>query len=389
MSESEVNNAVQSLQNMWYLAAVDGLGLDKSSFMLLQPGVALPYTTSTLWQLIDSIPPKALTAVFSPGALNSFYQNYGGLFSAVIAPMSDDFRVVMGDHLSDWMAYKKGVKLEDLKDGGWSGLFEFWASTHLPDNKVTTAISVFNKDIHNIVNIAFKKYQNNSNENDPFAFNDENPFLYNILIDDIVDGAIKHGPKREIRVNSKTSSSDVYSTWAKGGASGLFAIFSLGGKGDSSKTTSKFASSEITIDATFQHVVTIQTFKPGNWYNSSFLNYASKGDNVFSTGNPRTWENTFGPDGDLQRIIEGVVVVDGIDIVMTSDATYSAEEQKEINAQTKGGVWPFFSVNASGGYSSKVSFNDQGRMTVRTSCPVGNPAIFGANVRNISAYITD
>ncbi|ENG3301094.1 hypothetical protein ABTX20_005372 [Salmonella enterica] len=382
---AEVNNAVQSLQDMWYLAAVDGLGLDKSSFMLLQSGVKLPYTTSTLWQVIDAIPPKALTAVFSLGSLNSFYQNYGGLFSVVIAPISDELRVVMGDYLSDWMEYKKSADLSV----GLPKLFEVWACQYLPDNIATTAISVFNKDNHNIVNLASKKYYDNSDVSNPFAPNAKKPPLYNIRIDEIIGGAIAHGPRKEVHVNSKTSSSDVSSTWAKGGVSGFLGIFSLGGNRVSSKTTSKFASSEITIDATFQHVVTVQTFKPGSWYNSSFLNYASKGENVFSTGNPITWENTFGPDGTLQRIIEGLVIVDGIDIVMTSDATYTAEEQKEINAQTKGGVWPFFSVNASDSHSCRVSFNDQGRMTVRTSCPVGNPAIFGANVRNISLYISD
>jgi hypothetical protein len=384
---AEVNKAVQTLQDMWYLAAVDGLGLDKSSFMLLQPGVALPYTTGDLWQVIDAIPPKALTTVLSLGSLNSFYQDYGGLFSAVIAPMSDDFKRVMGDYLSEWMDYKKKVTPKELKEAdGWPGLFEFWAGQNLPDNVATTAISVFNKDTHNIVNVASKKYYTNSDADHPF--DPKKDTLYNIKIDDIVGGAIAHGPKKEVHVDSKTSSSDVSTTWAKGGVSGFFDIFSLGGSGGYSKTTSKFTSSEVTIDATFQHVVTVQTFKPGDWYNSSFLNYAYKGENAWSTGNPITWANTFGPDGNLQRIIEGLIIVDGIDIVMTSDATYSAEEQKEINAQAKGGVWPFFSVNASGGYSSKVSFNDQGKMTVKTSCTVGNPAIFGANVRAVSAYVS-
>lgn len=121
---AEVDKAVATLQDMWYLAAVDGLGLDKSSFMLLQAGAQLPYTTSAFWQLIDSIPPKALTSVLSLGSLNSFYQDYGGLFSAVIAPISDDFKRVMGDSLSDWMDYKKTVTASALKDaGGWPGVF--------------------------------------------------------------------------------------------------------------------------------------------------------------------------------------------------------------------------------------------------------------------------
>ncbi|PJG57644.1 hypothetical protein [Aeromonas cavernicola] len=384
---AQVDKAVATLQDMWYLAVVDGLGLDKSSFMLLQAGVQLPYTTGDLWQLVDSIPPKALTTVLSTGALNSFYQDYGSLFSVIIAPVSDDFKRVMNDYLADWMDYKKTVTVKDLQDaGGWPALFDFWAHQNLPDNIATSAISIMNKDNNNIVNSASQKYYANSNVNQPF--DPKKDTLYKINITDIVGGAIAHGPTKSVHLDSNTSSSDVSTTWAKGGVSGFFDIFSLGGGGSYSKTTSKFTSSEVTIDATFQHVVTVETFKPGDWYNSGFLNYAYKGENVWSTGNPLTWANTFGPNGDLVRIIEGLVVVDGIEITITSDASYSEEEQKEIRSQASGGIWPFFSANASGGYNSDVSFNDQGKMIVKTSSPVGNPAVFGANVRDISAYLS-
>lgn len=385
---AEVDKAVATLQDMWYLAAVDGLGLDKSSFMLLQAGAQLPYTTSAFWQLIDSIPPKALTSVLSLGSLNSFYQDYGGLFSAVISPISDDFKRVMGDNLSDWMDYKKTVTASALKDaGGWPGVFALWAGQNLPDNVATSAISIMNKDVHNVVNAASSKYYANSDADHPF--DPKKDTLYNIKIDDITGGLMAHGPTKSVHMDSKTSSSDVSTTWAKGGVSGFFDIFSLGGGGSYSSTTSKFTSSEVTIDATFQHVVTLETFKPGDWYSSAFLNYAYKGgDTAWSAGNPMTWASTFGPDGNLQRIIEGLVIVDGIDIVMTSDATYSSEEQTSIKTQAKGGIWPFFSASASGGHDSDVTFNDKGQMTVKTSLPAGNPVVFGANVRDISAYVT-
>lgn len=381
---AEVDKAMQTLQNMWYMAVVNGLGMDKSSFMLLQSGTPLPYTTGELWQVIDSLPPKALTTVLSVGSLNSFYQNYGGLFSAVTAPDSDDFKRVMGDYLARWMDYKKTVTRSEIKEGdGWSGLFEFWANQHLPDNVAAKAISVFNKDKHNIVTGASDKYYKNIDTDHPFVPGTYP--LYNIQIGDITGGATAHGPKKEIHVNSKTSSSDVSNTWAKGGVSGFFSIFSLGGNGNFSKTSSKFTSSDFTIDATFQHVVTIPTFKPGDWYNSALLSYARANRNVWSVGNPVTWESTFGPEGNLQRYIEQLVIVDGIEVIMTSDATYTAAEQMEINGQARGGIWPFFMANASGGHGSSVRFDDKGRMIVKTSSPVGSPAIFGANVKTFPA----
>lgn len=382
---AEVDKAVQKLQDMWYLAAVNGLGLDKSSFMLLQSGTALPYTTGELWQMIDAIPPKALTTVLSLGALNSFYQNYGGMFSAVIAPVTDNFKRIMGDNLTKWMDYKKSLP-DDVFDDTDKEIKAFtnWAKRELPNNVATTAITIFGKEVLNIVNMSREKYRNNSDASHPFT-GKKGP-LYRNSIDDITGGAIASGPTKTIHVDSNTSSSDVSNTWAKGGVSGFFSIFALGGSGSYSKTTSKIASSQITIDATFKHVFTLQTFKPGDWFDSAFMNYARSGENVWSVGNPMTWANTFGPDGNMKRIIEQLVIVDGIEIVMTSNAVYSTDEQMEITNQAKGGMWPFFFANSSGGQSSRVKFNDQGRMTVTTSCPTGRPAIFGANVREIKEY---
>ncbi|WP_333849616.1 hypothetical protein [Leclercia sp.] len=385
---AEVDKAVQTLQNMWYMAVVNGLGLNKSSFMLLQSGTPLPYETNVLWQVIDALPPKALTSVMSLGSLSSFYHNYGSLFSPVFAPESDDFKRIMGDQLNSWQDYQKTLP-EDVFDDADKEIkaFSMWAKRHLPSHISSSAISIFSKDILNIVNASREKYRANSDFLHPFE-GKKGP-LYKIKISDITQGAIAHGPKKEIHLNSKTSSSDVSSTWAKGGVSGFLSIFSLGGSGNYSNTTRKFVSSDITIDATFQHVLNVQTFMPGDWYNSGFLNYAFKGKSAWSVGNPLTWESVFGPDGNLQRFIEGLIIVDGIEIVMKSSAIYSMEDRKEINSQIKGGIWPFFSTNASGGFNSAVNFDDQGRMIVKTTCPVGSPAIFGANVGNFPAYITN
>lgn len=385
---AEVDKAVQKLQNMWYLAVVNGLGLNKSSFMLLQSGTPLPYETTVLWQVIDSLPPRALTSVLSLGSVSSFYHAYGSLFSPIIAPVSDDFTRVMGDYLNTWMDYQKTLP-DDVFDDADKEIkaFSSWAKRNLPSHISSSAISVFSKDILNVVNISREKYRENSDFSHPFD-GKKGP-LYKIKIGDINAGAIAHGPKKEIHLNSKTASSDVSTTWAKGGVSGFLSIFSLGGSGGYSNTTRKFVSSDITIDATFQHVLNVQTFRPGDWYNSSFLNYALKGKSAWSAGNPLTWESVFGPDGNMQRFIEGLIIVDGIEIVMTSNATFSIDERKEINSQVRGGMWPFFSTSASGGFNSAVNFDDQGRMIVKTTCPVGSPAIFGANVGNFPQYLAN
>ncbi|KAE9635969.1 hypothetical protein [Aeromonas veronii] len=379
---AQVDKAVANLQDMWYLAVVEGLGLDKSTFMFMQTGEQLPYTTSALWQLIDTIPPKALTAVLSLGSVNSFYQDYGGLLGSIISPVSDDLVRAMGDSYDDWNNYKKNVSDADLDKYGWSGVFQRWAERNMPTGQVPAAIAAFNKDNeHNIVNISSMKYLQQSDRNNPF--NDKNHKLYNIQISDITGGRIAHGPKGQVHMNNKASSSDVSTTWAKGGVSGVFDIFSLGGSSSYSSTTSKFTNSEVTIDATFENVAPVPTFNPGAWYNIAFLTYAYNGDSAWSASSQITWDSTFGPNGNMQRVIGSLVVVDGIEVTMTSNASYSSEEQTAIKAQAKGGVWPFFSASASGGFNSDVTFDEQGRMTVKTTTKKGNPMILGANVLSI------
>ena len=390
---SQVKEAIENLQSKWYNAFVQGAGMDANSFVFLQSGTQLPYTTKGLWQLIDAIPPKALTTVISFASINSFYQDYGALFGGAIkVPVSDNFKRVMGDNLSKWEDYRKSEaganKYEAL--GSLIKLFDFWVdfkSDILPGT-ASAVKSAFRSDLRNLVNQSSDFYYSESDPSDPFNPDGKNK-LYNIDITDIIGGAIAHGPSKQISLKSKTTSSDVRHTWAGGGVSGFWDIFSGGASGEYSKSTSKFTSSEVIVEATFKHVVSIPTFLPGNWYNSAFLNYAlnTKDNTVWDPSNPISWESTFGSKGNMQRTIESLVVVDGIDIKVTSSASYSESEQTDVKAHASAGIWPFFRFNASGGYSSSTSFNDAGNMTTHTSCPAGNPAIFGANIRPIEKQL--
>ena len=48
-----------------------------------------------------------------------------------------------------------------------------------------------------------------------------------------------------------------------------------------------------------------------------------------------------------------------------------------LNSKTIGSTFPFFGIEASGGWSKSTTSFDQGQISVSQSCPVGNPQILG------------
>ena len=68
-------------------------------------------------------------------------------------------------------------------------------------------------------------------------------------------------------------------------------------------------------------------------------------------------------------------------------SSFSSSDQKTFEAGEKVGIWPFFSISASGGYTSDVSFDDSGPMTVKTKVAAGNPVVFGVNVLPIGKVL--
>jgi hypothetical protein len=392
----QIQQAVEALQNAWYNAFVNGAGLDKTKFSFVQSGTQLPYDTKGLWQaMVDAIPPKCLTHVVSFGAINGFCDNYGTLTTVVLPPVNDNFKRAMGDDYNRWMDFRRTEVTIGMvaKAGGWISLFDIWADMNLPSGRIPRAKAAFRNDQRNIVVKSGDRYLRNIPDPESlplFTYDPGNvPLLYNITIDDIIGGAIAHGPSKSIFFDSATSSSSVTDTWAGGGISGFFDIFWGGASASYHQSTEKFASSRVTVKAEFKHVLPVKTFLPGDWFSSSFLNYVykTKDNRVWPAGDPVTWESTFGSSGNMQRHIEELVIVDGIDITVTSSASYSAAEQEDIRARASAGIWPFFRVSASGGYSSSTTFSDSGTMTTRTTCPEGNPAVFGMNVRSIESAL--
>ena len=120
------------------------------------------------------------------------------------------------------------------------------------------------------------------------------------------------------------------------------------------------------------------------WYSSAAFNLAYQNNNTVWNTNPPTWANTFGSNGDIQRTCSSLIVVDGITVNMTSNAGFSSSQQTQFQAAASVGYWPFFKASGSGGWSHDVNFDSNGNVTVKSTCPTGNPNILGVIVTPIS-----
>ncbi len=369
--------AAQNLQNGWYNALTTGLGLDPSRFQLAQPSSPLGNTSDVLWAYFNNIPPLSLTAQFAASGGNRFYDDYRGVVSQLQSQGDGAFRRDLGDSYAQWMAYLGGLNpqptFEDLP-----ATFRQWAMIHNPDIAQKGAndyAAALNDPIYR-AQIAVAKTTGFMNGVPTFSR----------TIEDLRT-AIPQGEARSVDYDSTSASSDVSHTWAKAEVSGLYEFFSGSAGGGYDQLSQKATGSEITVQARFHNVLTFSA-DPGPWYVSAALSaaYNTTDNTLWSHGTP-SWQSTFGPTGNMLRFATSLVVVDGIDSVIRSTASYSESEQQEITASASVGIWPFFSFGGEGGHTTATSFESDGSMTVTVSNPPGNPVVLGVNVEPVATYL--
>lgn len=371
------NQAMTKLSTQWYNTLVTGLKLDPNQFQLLQPAAPLGATSDALWAYFNNLPPASLVNNLDVSGGNRFYEDYQAVVSQLRSQQGDLFRTDLGDSYTDWMAYVKTLSpapaLKDLPN-----VFRNWAAINAPDvaQKGTNDLRAWANDP---ILLAQDAVTNQS------GFKNGIPNFSRTIADLRV--AIGQAPGSSIGFDSSTASSDASKTWAGGTVSGAYDIFFGGASASYSTESAKATSSRIVVSANFSNALTFAT-GPGSWYSSAALAmaYATKDNTLWNLGTP-SWDSTFGPKGNMLRFVASLIVVDGIDMTITSDAQFSTSEQTNIKASLSVGVWPFFRADASGGYSSQASFSSSGAMTIRTTSPKGNPVVLGANVVSVSQFV--
>ena len=378
---SAIDQAMQTLTAHWYNAMCTGLNLSPGNFQLTQGSNASVNTSNAMWQIFNSIPPTAINNSYQPGQGNLFSQQYGLVLAALVTPADNGFQNCMGDYYSQWLTY---------------------LGNNFPTNfNATNLTAVFNK--FTILNCPAKascvNYLLNFYFNNPltaaitaFSAAATNGYAWAATVD-ALQTALTQGTSQSFSMNSLTQSSSLSHTWANASASVMWDLFSFGGGASYDNITQSALSAGVNITASFQKFTTFASGpyaqpNPNNpslngfvpWYYSSELGLAFKSPNNNTIWNPasaQNWNTFFSATGVMQRMVQGLVVADGITITMTSTASYSSSEQTQIQAAASGGFWPFFSGSAGGGSNTVVTFNDQGQFTSTTTTNLGNPQILG------------
>ena len=378
--KSAGDEAMDTLQDQWYNALVSGLSLDSDSFQIVQGSNPLGNTSKEVWNTFNSVPPHSLSHVFDGSEVNEFYADYKAVLNSLKYQSGDQWAEMLGDKIYEWRKYKMAHE-DQIGEKGLLPVFRTWAEINLDPNERTRAVAAFEQASHGPIAEAQAAVFN------PQYIDPDLGPKFSLTVKDLTD-ALAKGQKRTINFDSQTASKDVEHTWAQGEASGVIEFFTGGASGSYDHLTEKASSSRVTIDATFDSVVA-RPAKPGGWFHSDALNiaYTTKDNTVWQSGVKPTWETTFGDEGNLKRLATEMVAVDGIEATITSHASYSEEERKQIEGSASVSYWPFGSFHASAGYSSDVSFDDQGTMTVKISVAKGNPGILGVNVDSMGKIL--
>ncbi|MGE0229835.1 MAG: hypothetical protein AB7I38_07770 [Dehalococcoidia bacterium] len=387
---SEAAQAMATLTAQWYNAIVTGCHLDPATFQLVQGNSPLGSTSEALWNIFDAVPPLSISNLYNPSQGNVFSTDYGAVIANLNPQNAGSFQSAMGDYYGQWVSYLNTSPT--IPQGGILALFQNWSALHMPPDQAQAAYTAYQQVSQGVVPVAMQMWL-------AAGGGTGGTKAYNATITQL-QNALAAAPGASVTLNSASASSDISHTWAKAEVGGWFDIFGGAAQSEYEQLTMSLIDSGLTIEASFTRLVTFSSgplarpstdpilsqYQP--WYSSAALNLAyQNNNNVVWKHTPPTWDNTFGPGGNMLRTASALVVVDGIEIKTTSNASFDASSQTSFKAAAEAGIFPFFEASGSGGWTHDVSFDSSGRVTVNSSAPTGNPNILGVIVTPIGGVM--
>lgn len=372
--------------------------MNPDQLQVVQGATSLGYEDSQIWSMFDAIPPESINHLFDQMQYNSLAQDYGGVINNLIPQNDDSVRKVLGSKYNDWIKYETdGNNWKDLPDDVKNDpekallyVFKKWGIKNLDQDTYKASLTVMSQE--DIITVAMGQWAEANKK-----------YAYTAGATDLRYALREGGHDVRITLDSKTASSNTSSSWAKDNVSVEYSFFSAKASGQWDKFTQDIASYGLKMDITF-HTVCILNGDPYGiplhhyldpdyftpWWNSSALKTAKdNNDNkIWKHGDP-TWEQTFGPEGNLRWLTVAIIVADGIKTTITSKASISKEEDyQKIAAAVQGGFWPFFHAEDQEGIRNQISFNmDDGTFTIESFSEERNPKIIGVLVDPIDEIL--
>jgi hypothetical protein len=89
----------------------------------------------------------------------------------------------------------------------------------------------------------------------------------------------------------------------------------------------------------------------------------------------------------MPRFAVNLIVASGMNVTVTSGATFSIDDRTTIVQNSGAGMWPFYTSSSDGGASTEVTFDDGGSMTVRISSLPDIPMVIGCSVLPVAQFL--
>ncbi|MDN7487530.1 hypothetical protein CFB40_26545 [Burkholderia sp. AU31652] len=366
------------LQAGFYNALAQGLGYsNQDPFQVIQPSPPLldgEGADDLLWAYFNNLPVASLTGNTQISGGNQFLANYQAVMSA-LQSAPNNFQSTLGP--ACWDSYQAALKQDKSLTNPKK--FRNWALYNGACSAVAvsgaSALAAAELDPIFAAQLNVEPYLPAGDESVDFV-----PGYSKML------ALLKKAPYRSFNVGTNSWQTDVSSTWTQGSNSGFFGLW--GGSSYTSTLSQKFASGGVSVDASFRNVLPFNV-TPGTWYSSGAFGLAfnNPGSAPWKPGVKPNWETTFGASGNMQRFASTLVIVNEMNIKVTSNASYSESEQEQIRNNSSAGLWPFYCSSSSGGSNTSTAFNAAGNMTVTITSQKNVPVVIGCIVLSASHYL--
>jgi len=378
------------LYQAWYDAVVEAFGLSPDSFLMARSLIPLGSTSSNLWEYFNSVPLESDGHYYEPHLFNLFSDGYGAVVNLLIPQFGTAWRDAMGDHYSQWVVYL--ASSPPIPPGGMLELFTMWARRNIPDPaQAQAAITAYEQILNGTVPVAQDRFLKAAGV-----------YAYSRSIGEARDQVGK-GSAYKFSFSSSQPAAGAQPREAASFAAKLAGTQLIGkARGQAESAMTKLAASHVEGKAVFDHqarvwAAPLQTgeiigglpYPP--WFSALALKYAYQNDNatVWPAGMKPDWAQTFGSSGNLRRLVTSIVLVDGVDVVLVSDADLTSGERSALQQAAAAGVTPLFALAASAelqsagrpaSAESSLSLSLETKdnaLEIHIISPLGNVMLFG------------
>jgi hypothetical protein len=361
---------MEVLQDRWYRSLAAALSSSPARFQIDQPCTPVPTSDAGLWAIQNTVPPLTPTVNHDAGSVDTMFGKYVAVAQQMRFPLAELAAHIGEQNFAAWTTYVE--QLGHPPAAQLPALFHEWALRHAPDVANIGVSDLTTAALIDAAALALAPYNGPDAEPPDFAggYGDLAAMLAAV-------------PGASVWLDSAAIPVDDTTTLAHNVVNGMWS-----GLSPASSLSSMFASSHVTVQATFEHLVR-WTSTPGAWYDSSLLGlaYSTRASPPWPTTPSPTWDELFGPSGSLQRLLASLLIIDGLQATVTSSATYEAAAQQAITDHAAAGLWPFYLKTSGTAVTNTVSFNATGTMTIVISAQPNHPLILGGDVLGIAQYL--